>query len=180
MANNTNVYMWQLFVLIAWAESKVFCCPTAKGGSGGFFLGIPEPSQPWEVEEQCCPPAWLNMCSSYSSSMKQLFFVMSWHLWACNPGTITSHFCETPWGQVLPVCLTWSSNKCEAVTHLLPHLQMLWALRNPLSTPYLHSAQQKAVRKSRRYNKNIEASSGRWLPACCNIRAQFVWDWCWL
>lgn len=99
-----------------------FLLPPQQGEeAGGVFMGIPEPSQPWEVKEQRCPPAWPNMCSSYSSTMKQFFFccVLA-ELRACSPGRITSHFCETPWGQILPVCLTWSSNKCEAVPHLCP------------------------------------------------------------
>lgn len=58
MGNNTNIYMWQLFVLIAWDEIKVFLLPPQQGEEvGGVFMGIPEPSQPWEVKEQRCPPA---------------------------------------------------------------------------------------------------------------------------
>lgn len=49
-----------------------FDAPTVMGGNGGVFLHIPEPSQPWERKERRCPPAWPNMCSSYSSTMKQI------------------------------------------------------------------------------------------------------------
>lgn len=33
-----NIYMWQPFVLIAWAEIKVFFCPYRKGRKWGRFL----------------------------------------------------------------------------------------------------------------------------------------------
>lgn len=118
---------------MGWNQGFLLPPQQQEEAGGGVFMGIPEPSQPWGVKEQRCPPAWPNMCSSYSSTMKQLFFccVLA-KLRARNPGTITSHFCETPRGQAWPVCLTWSSNKYEAVTHLCPHFCRCYELSETL------------------------------------------------
>lgn len=99
----TQIFTCQPIVLIGWAELRVFWSPHTNGRKLCCFSAHTR-AQPALGAGRTQPTSLAkHVLLIFLHHDRACIFCALAELWACSPGTITSHFCETPWGQILPL-----------------------------------------------------------------------------